>query len=156
MALDADHGAQVSAWLERVGEDLTPDHFLDVFESGFGALWTRSHRTLGAVTIAAIVDRVLYTSAERFPILASLELDAAGLTTRKLREGGDLTSDQLSRAICFLMVEFLTVLGNLTGDILTPALHAELAAVATTGRRAEEPQGTPATPTARWARQQKS
>ena len=29
----------------------------------------------------------------------------------------------------FLLVEFLTVLGNLTADILTPALHSELTAV---------------------------
>jgi hypothetical protein len=40
---------------------------------------------------------------------------------------------ELREAIRFVLVELLTVLGNLTAEILTPALHAEISRVARPG-----------------------
>ena len=94
-------------------------------------MWRRALVTLGDVTLKAILDRVLYTAAERFPLLSPLEVDATGLRSDKFRQGaGSLHRDQLGEGIRFILVEFLTVLGNLTAEVLTPALHAELAKVA--------------------------
>jgi hypothetical protein len=78
------------------------------------------------VTLTAIVERALYTATEQFAFLASLEVHASGLRCQALRSQAGLRHDQVSAAIQFVLEEFLTVLGNLTAQILTPALHAEL------------------------------
>jgi len=78
------------------------------------------------VTLTAIVERVLHTATEQFPFLASLEVDASGLRCQSLQSQVGSSHEQVSAAIQFVLVEFLTVLGNLTAQILTPALRAEL------------------------------
>ena len=125
------HRARVDAWMERAAKEAPPERLFDAFKSAFGAMWRRARVTLGDVTLKAILDRVLYTAAERFPLLSPLEVDATGLRSDKFRQGaGSLHRDQLVEGIRFILVEFLRVLGNLTAEVLTPALHAELAKVA--------------------------
>jgi len=125
-----DHRARVDAWMERAAK-APPERLFDAFESAFGAMWRRGRVTLGDVTLMAILDRVLYTAAERFPSLSSLEMDATGLRSDKFRQAaGSLQRDPLGEGLRFILVEFLTVLGNLTAEVLTPALHSELAKVA--------------------------
>jgi hypothetical protein len=86
---------------------------------------------LGDVTLMAILDRVLHNAAERFPLLSPLEMDETGVRSDKLRERVDsLPRDQLQEGIRFILTEFLTVLGNLTAEVLTPALHSELSKIA--------------------------
>ena len=123
-----DHTTCVQAWMSRAFEaspragGLTP-----AFEAAFAAMWRRAHRTLGPVTLTAIVDRVLCVTSERYPTFPALKVDATGLLCGELhRSVGRLPTDQLTEGVRFVLVEFLTVLGNLTGEILTPALHAEL------------------------------
>jgi hypothetical protein len=126
-----DHRARVDAWMERAAKGAPPERLFDAFERAFGAMWRRAHVTLGDVTLMAILDRVLYTALERFPLLSPLEADATGLRSDKFRQrAGSLHPDQLREGIRFILVEFLTVLGNLTAEVLTPALHSELAKVA--------------------------
>jgi len=126
-----DHCERVDAWMDRASKEAPPERLLDAFERAFGAIWRRARVTLGDVTLMAILDRVLYNAAERFPLLSSLEVDATGLRDDKFRErAGSLHRDQLLEGIRFILVEFLTVLGNLTAEVLTPALHSELAKVA--------------------------
>ncbi len=48
---------------------------------------------------------------------------------------------QLRAAVRFVLVEFLSVLGVLTAEILTPALHAELARLADKPARAAADAG---------------
>ena len=128
---ESDHRAQVDAWMDRADKHAPPERLLDAFEGGFGAIWRRARVTLGDVTLMAILDRVLYTASERFPLLSPLEVDATGLRSDKLRErAGSLRRDQLAEAVHFILVEFLTVLGKLTAEVLSPALHSELARVA--------------------------
>lgn len=129
------HGACVDAWIERAASGLSPERLIEAFEGAFASVWRRAHQTLGDVTLAAIADRVLYNAAEQFPVLTALEIEATGIRCRE-----DVASrpvDQLTETVRFVFVEFLTVLGNLTGQILTPALHAELARVGRQERRAD-------------------
>jgi hypothetical protein len=59
-----------------------------------------------------------------------LKVAPAGIGTQALRERADsLRADELLAGLRFVLIEFLTVLGNLTAEILTRALHAELAKV---------------------------
>jgi hypothetical protein len=125
---ETDHHVAVTAWLQRATRGRSVDHLIQAFESAFAALWQRSFLVLGEVTLTAIVERVLHTATEQFPGLAVLEVDATGLRCQALRSLTHAQRDQLGEAIRFVLTEFLTVLGNLTGEILSPALHQELAA----------------------------
>ena len=129
---DSHHAAFVDAWLERSARNLSPEHLLRLFEAALGVLWARTQTTLGEVTLTAIAERVLYTASEKFPLFASLTIDATGgISFGELHKRARAMRDsELKEGSRFVLVEFLTVLGNLTAEILTPELHAELGTVA--------------------------
>jgi hypothetical protein len=128
----ASHVARVDAWLKRSAKDLSPEVLLQLFETALGALWARTRTTLGEVTLTAIAERVLYNASEKFPLFSSLEVEpAGGIQFRELRARiSSVRVSELKEAVRFVLVEFLTVLGNLTAEILTPELHSELSNVA--------------------------
>jgi hypothetical protein len=127
------HAASVDAWLERAGgAGLSSAALLQLFEAALGALWARTVTILGEITLTAIADRVLHDAAQKVPLFSSLRVEPNGTGIRfdELRESGSgiRTTDVLA-GIRFVLVEFLTVLGNLTAGILTAELHAELSRV---------------------------
>ena len=130
MLLDeAAHAECVEAWLERTAKTLAPAQLVTLFERALSALWRRAEVTLGEVTLTAIVDRVLYTASETYPFLSALKVEETGIGFDRFREQGAHVAN-LPEAVRLVLVEFLTVLGHLTDEILTPALHAELSKVA--------------------------
>ncbi len=144
--------------MERVDTGSPPEPLLRAFEQAFAALWLRADRTLGEVTLTAIVERVLSRAADRHPVLSPLEVAAAGLRCDGLlARAGSLHHERLADGIRFVLVEFLTVVGNLTADILTPALHAELSKAAkVAGRVAKGRMASPRTPKAATMRKRTS
>jgi hypothetical protein len=130
MADENSHRAAVDLWVEHAVSGLSAAETLANFDEAFGALWRRSVRTLGDVTLMAIADRVLHDAAAKFPLLSQLAVDQNGLRSEQLRAQADaLGQMRAMEASRFLLTEFLTVLGSLVADVLTPALHAELAKV---------------------------
>jgi hypothetical protein len=136
---DDDHEARVDAWLAAHAGVKAADSLVNAFEESFNLVWRRAHETLSEVTLVAIAERVLYTGIERFSFLTLVQVQPNGLQCAELRERcGDTPHPEratgasrapLAEAFRFVFVEFLTVLGSLTSEILTPALHAELAKV---------------------------
>jgi hypothetical protein len=123
---EGDHIARVEAWLHDVGH-LRNEELVAVFERTMAALWRRAHDTLGEVTLTAIVDRILYIASEQYPVLSTLKIDRTGIRFDDFRtQEGTHEDAQLIEAMRFVVVEYLSVLGNLTADVLTPALHAQL------------------------------
>lgn len=125
------HAGCVEAWLERVAKDLPPPRLVQLFEVALGVLWSRTETILGSVTLTAIAERVLYAAAQRHPPFSCLVVEpGGGIQCRALHEQlGALTEAQLREGVRFVLVEFLTVLGNLTADILSPELHSALCEV---------------------------
>jgi hypothetical protein len=125
---EANHAGIVDAWLRPSADGLSRELLLQLFEDAFCALWECTKNTLGDVTLTAIADRVLYNASEKFPIFASAKVEpGVGIQVRELRDrAASLNPAELTEGIRFVLVEFLTVLGNLTAEILTPELHAEL------------------------------
>ena len=124
----AQHGACVDAWLEKRAANLSSAALLTLFDSANQALWVRSKTTLGEVTLTAIADRVRSVATERHPFLAGLTIDQVdGIRAGALAAQAEaMPPDELVLPLRFVLVELLTVLGNLTAEILTPGLHAAL------------------------------
>jgi len=128
---ESNHTAFVEAWLDKAAKGQPPAVMVSVFKRATSALWQRALVTLGEVTLMAIVDRVLYTASEKYPLLSTLKIDETGIRFDEFHPEGAVPQDGLlTDAILFVTAEFLTVLGRLTDEILTPALHAELSKVA--------------------------
>lgn len=129
------HVTCVNTWLDRA-KRLPPLHLLDAFQAAFDALWARAHRSLGDVTLTAIVDRVLCSASDAFPELGAMQAEPGRLPFRQFRaHAGRLPPQERADAIRFVLVELLTVLGNLTAEILTPALHSALSNVSLSKKR---------------------
>jgi hypothetical protein len=142
---EEDHAGYVDGWLAGTAATLPPAQLLTLFEQALGALWRRTEITLGEVTLTAIVDRVLYTASEQYPFLSALTIERAGISFDRLRSQ-EAHDTMLCEALRLVLLEFLTVLGHLTDEILTPALHAELSGISAEGPGAVEgnddgPQG---------------
>lgn len=126
------HRTCVDAWIKQIVAEAAPRDMCTAFEDAFGALWCRTHRMLGDVTLLAIAARVFSTSAEQFPWLVAVKIDTNGLCAGELRhQTAQVNPAEFESAICLVLIEFLTIIGNLTADVLTSALHAELARLAT-------------------------
>jgi hypothetical protein len=134
-----EHAIHVKAWMAGASQSLTKDQLLHLFEKALGVLWHRAHGTLGDVTLIAIVDRVLHGTVERSKVLGALKVDAGGFHCDALREHAH-SPVELAQGMQLFLAEFLTVVGSLTAEILTPALHSSLSGVtAFPGHR--EPRG---------------
>jgi len=129
MADDSVHIKYVNDWMKRAAT-ASHDQLAGLFEKAMSALWHRTDSALGDITVAAIVDRVLYNAAEKYSILSSLKLGPTGVDFAEFHQkAGSINDRELKEAIQFVLVELLTVVGNLTAEILTPALHSELSHV---------------------------
>jgi hypothetical protein len=121
------HSEAVTAWRQGWSGTLAPEALTDAYGRALDALWRRAHRSLGEVTLGAIVERVLHHGVERFPHLSALRVETSRLHFAELRQlAPGLDAALLEESLVFLVVELLRVFGSLTGEILTPGLHAEL------------------------------
>jgi hypothetical protein len=129
MTEDDEHDAAVRAWVATLGE-LPPDLLLTAFTRAFDAVRRRAQTTLGDVTLLAVGERVLYDAHDRFPAFSSVRLDAAGIDCADVVARGReaLRVEEIRGFVGFMLAELLRVLGALTADVLTPALHRELLA----------------------------
>jgi hypothetical protein len=127
MADENEHAAVVTAWLESCAPGLPSKRLAALFEQALQALWGRAHVTLGDVTLSAIVDRVLHVAADEHPVFSGVKIDASGIRLDEFRDQAEsLPVEQLAAGIRFVLIEFLSVLGSLTAEILTSPLHAQL------------------------------
>jgi hypothetical protein len=121
---------QVDNWVKEAGRGLTAEQLVDLAEMATDALWKRAYLTLGAATVAAVMDRVLFTASENFPPFKSLQLAPMGIDWQGLRkQHQSLNERELAEGTQFVITEFMKVVGNLTADILRPALQTELSKV---------------------------
>lgn len=128
MLEESRHTATVESWMKRVPEDLAPSQLVSALERGFNALWDRARPTLGSVTLSAIVHRVLQETSKDFPLLAVLKIEhGSAVQFDDLRARATAEDERhLREGLREFLLRFLTILGNLTGQILTPGLHAAL------------------------------
>lgn len=122
-----DHTAAVASWMLKIADGRPPAQLVRASADAFAGMWRRAVVTLGEVTLAAILERVLHESTARFPVLESLRMNAGVVDFGPVVErAASVDAEALRQALVFFLTRFLTVLGNLTADILSRALHSEL------------------------------
>jgi hypothetical protein len=134
--MPATHARFVEEWWAARASELPPVQLVALFDLALSTLWRRARRTLGEVTLGAIVERVLATSSELHPLLAGIRLDHGRISSEELwSRAAGLSEQELRAAFCAVLADWLTVTGSLTAEILTPALHQALSEIP----RGEEP-----------------
>jgi hypothetical protein len=124
-----DHAARVDWWIDRSARAAAPERVLSVVEAKLQALWARVAPTLGEITLAAVLDRVLHNATEQFPLLHLVTTDTnVGVDLSAMTEvTTPLQAAEVLRAFRVVFIEFLTVVGNLTAELFSDELHEELA-----------------------------
>ena len=121
------HARTVSLWLQKFPATLTQEEFVGAIEKVFDQALEKTQITISEVTLSAVLDRILYNSAVKFPILNELKLDGAKLKFASLKRHVKSSSNsEIKAAFLYFFTEFFFVIGNLTAEHLTPILYNEL------------------------------
>lgn len=129
---EPDARAFVTDWWQRAAADASEGERRRLLEDALGAVWRRARGTLGDITLAAIMERVLSDVADRSDVLRDLTLDDDGRLRRLPGDDTDAPAET-EQALLVVLAELLSVIGRLTADILTPALRAEVLALPVDG-----------------------
>ena len=107
MSETPDHASFVDSWLARAEPE--PHRVVLLLDAALHALWARTELALGELTLHAIFDRVLHTTAERFPPFGSIVMSEDGPSCEGLRSvAATMPRSELMAGVRFLLVEFLT------------------------------------------------
>ena len=124
---NSSHSEQVEAWGKKNCENLPSEVIVQIFGSALSAIQKRSLVTLSSVTVLVVADRALHQSKEKFPFLSAITIEPHGFSlTGLVKSDVSAGSQSLRESLEHLLIEFLTVLGNITADVLTAPLHEEL------------------------------
>ena len=116
--------AFVEGWLSRRarGADLR-----QLGEEALAAVWARSRRGLAGLCLEALGRAARDAAARELPVLSDVNVGPGGFSL------AGVAPDELRAALGGLLVEVLCVIEAATGDILAPALQAELLRVGRAG-----------------------
>lgn len=127
---DIDHTYQVDVWIKQNANGLPAEQLLIIFTAAIRAIQKRAATTLSEVTLTAIFNRILYTCQKKFPLLSETKTEQKDVSFDKIVEQArGLQPDEITNAFRFFLIELLTILGNLTANILTQSLYRELTKV---------------------------
>jgi hypothetical protein len=124
-----DHATYIEGWMAKAGAtNLPPTALVALCDRALGAIWQRTRLPLGEITLDAIADRVLQIAQEKYAFLAGSRRDSTGISLKELgtQNNPPVQTAELREGLCFLLIEFLNVIGTVTGEILTPGLRAEI------------------------------
>lgn len=121
------HRDVVKIWEEKNVRGLRSDQILKIFGTAILAVEHRCLETLSQVTVEVILDRVLHEGLDKFPLLSNVTIEAGGLNLSGLdRKVENLNPEAVTETLSYLLIEFLTVVGNITSEVLSVPLHKEL------------------------------
>lgn len=121
------HRAFVESWLSRRarGAELS-----GLAQQALQAVWSRSRRALAALSLQALGRAARDAAARDLPLLADVAVGPEGFALGALLQAPPA---ELRAALGALLIELIGVVEAATGDILAPALQAELLRVGRAG-----------------------
>ena len=103
------------------------DEALAIYEDLLQTIWNRLVPTLGRVTVTAILERSIATTAERYLFVNALAVTREGVCFRALRERLDGKDEPAVRdAMKGLIANLIDLLAVLTGEIIVRRLLSEV------------------------------
>jgi hypothetical protein len=112
------------------------ERVLDCLEECLCAIWMRARVCLGGATLKTLFDRVLNQATPRWPHLNFAEVTCSGIrfdrTCAALEQASDLA---LVESFTHVLRELVTLLGNLSGQVLAQPLRAAVEAANVSGIR---------------------
>lgn len=134
---------QIDAWLEQATRDLPSKKIVAVFSHVLKSLSRKASRSLNQLTLMAIVNRVLYQCKDKFPLLQELKVDSNGINfDQNQYQLEQADPDELKESFRYLFIELLSVLGDLTADVITSELEDNSEAIFSEGVKAEDDKAT--------------
>ena len=116
--------------LEQTLRQARHDEVLVIYEDLLQTIWNRLVPTLGRVSVAAILDRSIATTAENHPFMGALGVTREGLSFQALREQltppGGPEQVAIRGAMKDLVANLIDLLATLTGDILVRQLLGDV------------------------------
>lgn len=121
-----DHIEYINAWQELAAKGLPSERLACLFGETLKKLSKRASHSLNKVTLMAIVKRVLYQSSGKYPVLSNLKVESTGIPSEQFKDQfSQVDPKELREAFRFFMEELLTILGDLTANILPTSLEEE-------------------------------
>lgn len=121
-----DHIEYINAWQELAAKGLPSERLACLFGETLKKLSKRASYSLNKVTLMAIVKRVLYQSSGKYPVLSNLKVESTGIPTEQFKDQfSQADPKELREAFRFFIDELLTILGDLTANILPTSLEEE-------------------------------
>lgn len=120
----------IDAWLEQAAKGLPSEGLAFVFGETLKALSKRASLTLNKNTLMAIFKRVVYQCSEKYPLLSVLKIESSGILSDQFSiQFSQVDPAELKEAFRFLITELITILSNLTADILPTSLEEQKASI---------------------------
>lgn len=118
------HEEHINSWLDQADKSLSSERLASLFGETLENLSKRASLALNKTILMTIVKRVLVQSSEKFPVLARLKVESTGIPPEQFAElFRKVDSNELAEAFRFFMNQLLTVLGDLTADVLPVSLE---------------------------------
>lgn len=128
--LQKEHAAQLATWIEATTQGLSSHKTLGLFEQTITALWTTSRSILSSVLLLAVSERVLFHGSTHHPILKLVEVNVSGFNFDELRKTAKkISHDQIVAALRQVLTDFISILGDITNEVLSPILFQVLAKI---------------------------
>jgi len=131
----SEHAKKVDEWISKSVVGLEQVDQARVFASAILAIENRILLTLSSITWKAILERALSQSIEQHPLLSGIKVEAHGLSIAELLP--TLQSEQTNQVIesfRFFIIELMTIVGNLTAEVLSEPLYRVLSEVVADGK----------------------
>lgn len=123
------HLQKVTEWENQNLVGLSAWEKCELYGKSIDAIIARANKTLSAITITVIIDRVFHQNKIIFPLMNDLEINFNNKILSHFVNNKKQQHSELLQTLRCTLIEILRVLGRITADILTSPLHNELMSV---------------------------
>ena len=120
----------VDEWLAEVASGLSSDQLLDLLEQAVRAVWDSARTCINDVILCAVLERVVINARRHFTWLPPLPIADDSIDASALRAHSTVGNPSaIYKVVRFIVTEFVSINGNLTGETLSKTMHRTLAGV---------------------------
>lgn len=124
------HSGNVHAWLASAQKGLSSQDLIDLFGLGLDSVWTSAEKIISDVTLIAVFDRVAAYGQALYPWVPMIPLKANRPDLASMRAAAaSIDRKETLMLIQILLTEYVSILGAMTGETLTPRMHRALKTV---------------------------